>query len=822
MFKNYLKITLRNLYRQKLYALINIFGLTLGLGCCLILSLYIVSEINYDTHFRNYDRIYRLVNDYTFDGQSNRAAMSSPALGQLLLTDYPDDVEAYTRFQRPGGSQNGTVFRHDQDTFYWDDVYLADINVFEMFDHQILYGNPEGALDDGLSVAISETFAETYFGNENPIGEVVSTDTADYAVNLVFADLPENTHMKYDVLISMNRVGTLPESEAQLQRMLGNIGVYTFTLMREGFEASQYETMLDNFVEYRVMGMARQFGLEDNFSARFWAQRMDEMHLDSGYEFNQPTGNAFYIYSFAAVAIFILVIACINYINLATARSMQRSREVGMRKVLGAQRSQLIGQFLGESIFFALIAMVISVVITNALIENRLLGELFGGQIYAANILDPILLLWLLGLSLVVGVLSGLYPAFYLSSVPPVTALSGDSQVKGTTSGRLREVLVFAQFTISIGIIASTLLMSNQMSYVSGLGLGFEKENKILVPLRGADVIESLPVLKNELQTSPNIIAASSTQNLPGSQMGLLGLNLENNNGQMELQSVNVMAVSEDFLATIGVGLLEGRDFSQKFLTDIGTSVLVNQTLVDRMGWDQPIGKRIQSAAGPGLDGRVIGIVEDFNYASLYQEVGPLMMVAPQDDFTDSTQEARALTNRMMVVNVTGENLAETLEFIRSAVQRFDSAHPFEFEFLDDRLNLQYESEQNVLGLIAIFSSICIFVSCLGLFGLASFTTERRTKEIGIRKVLGATESQIIGLLAQKIVILVLIGAVVASVVSFMVINEWLNTFAYRDSISPIVFIVSALMAVVVAITTVALQSWRTVRANPITALRYE
>ncbi|MCG8504931.1 MAG: ABC transporter permease, partial [Sphingomonadales bacterium] len=683
MFKNYLKITLRNLYRQKLYALINIFGLTLGLGCCLILSLYIVSELSYDTHFENHDRIYRFVNDYTFDGQSNVAAMSSAALGQLMLMDYPDDVETYTRFQRPGGSQEGTVFRHDLDVYYWDEVYLADLNVFDVFDHQIIYGNPEGALDDGLSVAVSETFARTYFGDENPIGEVVSTDTADYRINLVFADLPENTHMKYDALISMNRVGSLPENEAQLQRMLGNIGVYTFVLMQEDFDPARLETMLDNFVENRVMGMARQFGLADNFSARFWAQRMDEMHLDSGYEFNQPTGNVFYIYSFAAVAIFILIIACINYVNLATARSMQRSREVGMRKVLGAQRNQLIGQFLGESLFFVLIAMVISVAATYLLIENRLLGELFGGQIYAANVLDPALLVWLIGLGLLVGVLSGLYPAFYLSSVPPVTALSGDSQTKGTASGRLRQVLVFAQFTISIGIIASTLLMSNQMRYISGLGLGFEKENKILVPLRGADLIESLPALRNELLMNPNIIAASSTQNLPGGQMGLLGLNLENNNGQMELQSVNVMAVSEDFLSTIGVSLLEGRDFSQKFLTDIGQSVMVNEALVQRMGWDQPIGKRIQSAAGPGLDGRVIGVVEDFNYASLYQEVGPLMMAAPQDDFSNANQEARALATRTMVVNVSGENLSETLEYIRELMQRFDPAHPFEFEFMD-------------------------------------------------------------------------------------------------------------------------------------------
>ncbi len=822
MFKNYLLITLRNLYRQKLYALINVFGLSLGIGCCLLLSLYILGELSFDRHYARHERIYRVVNDYTFNGVSNQAAMSSQALGELLLMDYPDQVESYVRFQRPGGgSQSSTVFRNGDDIYYWDDVYLASLNVFDVFSHEILYGNPDGALDDGLSVAVSDSFARTYFGDENPIGQTISTDTADYRITLVFADQPDATHMKYDVLISMNRVGNLPENEATLQQMLGSISNYTYLLMREGFNADEFPGMLAAFTRNRVDEMARQFGLEESFSARFWAQPLADTHFETGLEYNQPTGNVFYIYSFAGVAIFILAIACINYVNLATARSMQRAREVGMRKVLGANRNQLIGQFLGESLFFVLLSLLIALGAVYLLVDNQLLGNLLGDQIYDEGLFSLQLLGWLLGLSLLVGILSGLYPAFYLSSVAPVVALSGDSNVGNSASGRLRQVLVFCQFTISIGIIASTLLMANQMRYVSNLSLGFDKENKILVPLRGADLIESLPALRNELATNPGILAVSTTQNIPGGQMGLTGLNIETEQGTLDLHSVNAMAVGEDILPALGLELLEGRDFSQKFLTDVGTSMLVNETLVAQMGWQQAIGKRLE-AVGGGFDGRVIGVVKDFHYASLYQDVGPLIMMAPQQDFSNATAEQRALATRTLVLNVAGENLAQTLGFLRELMQGFDPIHPFEFEFLDEQLDQLYVSEQNVLRLIGVFASICILVSCLGLFGLASFTTERRTKEIGIRKVLGASSVQIISLLSRNIVFLIGIGAVLASLTSFLIVNQWLNTFAYRDSIDPLVFLTAAIAALGVAVTTVALQSLKTVRANPVVALRYQ
>jgi putative ABC transport system permease protein len=464
--------------------------------------------------------------------------------------------------------------------------------------------------------------------------------------------------------------------------------------------------------------------------------------------------------------------------------------------------------------------MLLSLAIVYFLLDLELLGNLFGQEIYTIDLLSPTILAPLLGLSLVVGLAAGLYPAFYLSSVAPVVALSGESLATG--SGRLRQVLVFAQFTISIGIIASTLLMANQMRYVSSMGLGFDKENKIIIPLRGADVIETLPALRSELAANPNILGVTTAINIPGGQTGLGAVNVESEQGTMELRSLNLMNVGEDFYPTMGIELLEGRDFSQKFLTDVGTSLVVNETLVQQMGWSQPIGKRIESAGGPGLDGRVIGVVEDFHYASLYQDVGPLLMVVPVRNLSDAPAEGRALATDNLIVSVANSNLSATLGFISDIMQRFDPSHPFEFSFLENRLNDLYSAEQTVLRLIGIFAGICVFVSCLGLFGLASFTTERRTREIGIRKVLGASTTQIMALLARSIVILVLVGAVVASLASFFIINEWLNTFAYRDSINPVVFLIATLLAVVVAIVTVVLQSYRTVRQNPVVALRHE
>ena len=820
MLMTYLKITLRTLYREKLYALINIFGLTLGLSCCLVLGLYVSGELSYDRHWSNHDKIYRVVNDYTFGGNATSLAWSSQSVGPLLLKDYPDQVESYTRLRPPNGDR-ATVFRKDGTSYYWDKVYLADLNIFDVFDHQIIYGNSEGALDDGFSVAVSASFAQTYFGEANPVGEMISTDTADYRISLVFADLPEHTHLKYDVLISMNRMGAITDNEAQLLQMLGNISDYTYLQMKDGFDPQEFTGMFSRFRSTRVEQLARQFGMQDSLDIRLMAQPIAETHLRGGYDYDQPTGNRFYVMSFIVVATFILIIACINYVNLATARSMKRSREVGMRKVLGAERGQLIVQFLGESLFYVLVSTALTLGFVQLLLNFNLLDNLLGASFFTGSIFEPKLFATIMGSSIVIAIVSGLYPAFYLSSVPPIVALSSESQTSRGTSGRLRQALVFVQFTISICIIASTLLMAKQMRYVSEMSLGFDKEDKLLVPLRGADVIESFRALRNELLMNPNIVDVAMTGNVPGGIMGLSATDMEMESGAMEMQSVALMNVGDNFLSTMGIEVINGRDFSQRLLTDTGNSFVVNRTMVEQMGWSQPIGKQI-GGAGNGMNGRVIGVVDDFHFASAHQAVTPLMMISTRPNFANANAQGRALATQTMVVSVAGGSVSEVLTQVRETMLNFDGSHPFEYEFLDDKLAQLYRSEQSVMTLTSLFSGVCIFISCLGLFGLASFTTERRTKEIGIRKVLGASSAQIIALLARGILVLIGVGAVVGAVISYIIINQWLSGFAYRAGIDPFIFVISAAAALAVAFITVALQSYRTVQANPIEALRYQ
>lgn len=818
MFSTYLKITLRNLSREKLYALINVLGLALGIGCCIVLGLYVANELGYDQHFDDHPNIYRIANEYSFAGNGETAAISSQGLGPLLKLDNPELVESFVRFSTPAGGQK-TVLRNELDTYYWDNTYLVDTNVFEVFNHRILQGSAEGALEDPNAIAVSRRFAQTYFGDENPIGQTVSSDVEQYRIALVFADLPDNTHLKYDVLFSMKLREETPPSPIEYQRSLGNISGFTYVRMRDGFDADDFDRMFSRFSNERIAAMAREFNLD--FVVRYWAQNLADVHLDGGLAFDLPTGNILYIYGFIAVALFILFVACINYVNLATARSMKRSKEVGMRKVLGAERGQLVIQFLSESLFFVLIALVVALAAIYFLIDLNLLDRLLDIEVVLANIFEPQILGALIVLSAAVGLLSGLYPAFYLSSVAPMTALASNSTSSKTGSGKLRQLLVLLQFTISIGIISSTLLMANQMQYIAGLSLGFDKENKLLIPLRGADVIEAVPALRNELAQNPNILGVSTTSNLPGGQSGLLALNFTLDSGETFTFPTSVMQIGEDFLQTLDVPLVEGRRLSQKLLTDIDRSLVVNQALVREMGWSQPIGQPIRGGTG-NVMGRVVGVVEDFHYDSLYEEVGTLVMFATNNDFRDAPANTRALATQTLVLNVSGNELPATLEFLRELMLEFDPSHPFEFEFLDVQLDQLYTSDQNIMRLTGLFSALCVFISCLGLFGLASFTTEQRTKEIGVRKVLGASSLQIILLLAKSILALVLAAAVIASILSFFIVNEWLGSFVYRDAINPLMFIIAAALAMFVAFVTLSLQSYRTASANPVDALRYE
>lgn len=803
MANSELKATLRTFYREKSYALINLLGLSLAIACCLVLGLYLRSELTYDRHHARHKQIFRIANEFTTSGTVDRVALTSISLGPMLKENYPE-IKSYVRLV-PIALQQKVMIRSGDKTLYWQDVYIADENIFDVFSFKTIYGDPRSALKDPASAAVSESFARKYFGDVNPIGKVINVDLGGMSpkkISLVFRDLPENTHMKYNALFRMEG---LPPT-VNPRNMLFGVQNYTYLLMPENYDPKNYKAISESFYSRFMNDTGKAVGI----SWKSWLEPLADIHLYSDLSYDLPTGNRYYVYGFAAVAVFILLVACINYVNLATARAARRAKEIGMRKILGAPRAILILKFLGEAVVFAAVAMVISVGLVEVILRTLPMNELFGKPLSLGLRNEPVLLFWLAGLTISVGLLSGFYPALYLSSISPLSALA-DSH-KGRRGGfRLRELLVLTQFTVSVIVIACTIIMALQMHYISSKPLGFDKRNRVVINLRSAEVIAKYQVMKNELLKNSRILGISAAsamistdQIIPhGAPM------VDNKDGMQERLVIRNLQVTDDFFNVMGMEMASGRDFSKRLLTDFGTSFIVNETMVKARGWENPLGKRIQLNQ---YNGKVIGVVKDFHFRSLHNAMEPLII----------NQLPEAGSQRVMVLKISDKDIPQTLRFLQQKFAEHDPRHAFEYVFLDDAIDRLYMSENRLMKMTGIFSGICIFISCLGLFGLASYSTEQRSKEIGIRKVLGASASQIIVMLAKKILWLVLAGSIVASGIAYYAIGEWMAGFAYRVGIRLWVFLLSAAVVIAVAFITVALQAYKTARRNPAITLRYE
>jgi putative ABC transport system permease protein len=807
--KRYLKITLRQLAREKVYALLNVSGLALGLACCLMLGLYLWSELTYDRHHVNHERIYRIATHIKFaDGRSSDLAITSSPFGPMLAAEHPEYFKSYVRF-RAVARTNPQLLRHEDQSAYWDDVYLADENVFDVFTHEIVYGDPRTALTQPDSIAISRRMAQRYFGAENPIGRILTTDGGrSLSVRLVFEELPENSHLRYDALAAYKGAGAgVPTDFTERLQRLVNLGdfEYTYVVLADGADPREYARLSEAFND-KYTAIALQAAKLEMSS---WIEPLADIHLGSDLEYDQPHGNRMYLYAFAAVAALILGLACINYVNLATARAIQRTRAIGLRKILGAGRGSLIAQSLGESVVFALLATVLGVIVVEVMLSLPAVSALFGKTLTLDLFGRPLLALGVLAFGLCVGLAAGIYPAVYLSSFLPLTALAGRYRPGGL---RLREALVFTQFAISIGVIACTLLMGQQMHFIANKGLGFDKENRVLLTLRDRSLVERESLIANELEKRAGVLGVATSATIMGRDMPHVTGKAENDEGVMTDLGFSLFPIGDNFIEVMGIELVKGRDFSRRLLTDVGASYIVNETFVRTMGWDEPIGKRIGIGAAGMFAGPVIGVVRDFNYKSLRTNIEPFVMVRNNSDSGE----------RLMVVSVAPEGIRETLQSIQALFAELDPVHPFEYTFLDQDLDRLYVSEERLMRLTGIFAAICILVACLGLFGLAASATEQRTKEIGIRKVLGASTLTIILLLARRVLVLIAAGAAIASIVAWLAMQEWLSGFAYRVSLNPAYLLLAALGAGSVALLTIALQSWRTAHGDPIEALRYE
>lgn len=820
LFANYVRIGLRSLVKDRAYSAINIAGLSIGIACCLILGLYLYNALNYDAYHDKQDRLYRVVNELTINGKTDFAAISSRELAPLLAEQYPE-VEQAMRLAEVPFAQSQLRDSANQ-AYYWQNLYYANPAILSMLSHNVLYGDPSTALVDPSSMAVSESFARRYFGERNPVGETLTTDSDSFRIDLVFADQPENTHLKYDALISYNH---LPKLEgAQRREALWNIGVYTYVLMKKGFDPTNFETISNSFFDNNMRAMAEQLNI--NASVRFVFEPIADVHLYSTTAYDLPRGNIFYVYAFGAIAIFVLAVACINYMNLATARSTRRAKEVGMRKVLGASRGQLVAQFTGESIFYALISLFLALILCWLVIQLTPIATLLDTPLQMGKLMSPSVFSVLIVSAVLIGIVSGVYPAMYLSSIPPVAAFRG-LQGTGRGGSGIRQALVLMQFVISVSVIACTLLMLTQMRFVQDKALGFERDNRLIVRVAGADQAMRLPTFMEELRRLPEVIAVAETNHVPGQTVSLNALNVEDDLGVMQQTSVNTMEVRPGVIDALGMNLLQGRDFDRNRENDHGRTVIVNESMVKAMGWQNPLGKRFQGfdtgEEPPMME--VIGVVQDFHFEGLQHAIVPVAMLYWEPDWSEMSAERRSSYSEQMIINVQSSALPGFIRTLEQRWAQFDPEHSLDVTFLDATLNELYGSESRLMQLVAIFAGLCVFISCLGLFGLSAFNTAQRTKEIGIRKVLGASTGGIILLLFRNILGLVAIAAAIASVFSFWAVGRWLETFYYRiELLGPnlILFAVAALLAIVVAFVTMALQSFKTAQASPILALRHE
>ncbi len=809
--------TFHMLLKHKFYTLLNVFGLSIGLSVAIIILLYVQNDLSYDKHHEKHAQIYRMESQFKLRGKDDHYALTPQTLAEMMKDEFPE-IQAYTRF-RVAGRQ---LFRVGDRQIYQENLYFADSSVFNVFTHEFLKGNPKTALKEPQSIVLTASAAKKIFGNEDPLGQILKTDNNSFGVTGIIKDLPKNLHLTYEGLISLTGQPSL--NAQQKARRLWNVLLYSYVLLPQNFDAKILEDKFQQFFDKHMAPMAIQLKLEDSdFKPKFVP--LADVHFNSQVLYDLPTGNKAYTKSFAAIGIFILILASINYMNLATARGTNRSKEVGVRKVLGSSKSKLRGQFLTESLIITFLSLMLAILIVSITLKGTSLNDLVGKNLELDFIHNQWLLFGSLGVTLIIGLLSGIYPAFYLSSISVLIAMKG-SMKTGPKSLFLRKFLVGFQFFISIGVVISTLLMGDQMNFMRDKDLGFTKDNMVIIQTKDTTNRNRMELTKSELLRNSNIIgvtAAFGISNQGNIGNNLLGagrrlLNVEQEDSTLTQDTYNLLNVGKGFIETMGMEIVAGRDFNENMPTDISGGVIVNQAVVDKLGWTNPIGK-VVSLMGVKTPTRVIGVVKDFNVHSLHEKIEPTAIYRYRIPRT-----ARFALPAFVIHGRNGK-LKETLEFLEEKFSTLDPNHPFEYQLLDRKAEMLYKADQNQSKLLGSLSFICILISCLGLLGLSSYTTSVRIKEIGVRKVLGASIPQLVYLIFKEIMILVIFGFLVATPIAYFFVENWLNAFAYRMPLQTVIIAAAAIagiLALAIAFFTVSFHSLKAAQQNPVKALRYE
>jgi len=818
MLKNYFISAYRSIVKNKFYSILNIFGPAIGITCAILILLYVQEELTFDKHYKNYDRIYRLESDFNISGKATLAALVPIPMAPTLKDEYPE-IKEIARFA--GFGITDILFQYKDLKFFEDKIYFADSTVFKVLDYKFILGSPDNALNEPNSIVITESFASKYFGKENPMGEVLTTSNfGNCSVTGVIEDVPANSHLRFDCLLSMGTIAELAGVDNFNSRSVPsfwNISTFGFILLDDN---AKIEDLLGKFPGFYDKYMS-SLGKQINATFRLMATRIDKVHFGSKLEFDLPVGNMNYIVIFSLVGVFMLLIASLNYMNMATARSTNRSKEVGLRKVIGAGKGTLIRQFISESMVLVIIALIIAFIATMFILPS--FNVLTDKVLKIGNLFEPVTFLLIILIALFVGLISGSYPALYLSSFSPVDVLKSNVNPH-QGKGLLRKILVVFQFAISGTLIIGTMIVSGQQRYIRNKDLGLNKENVMIIPVRDTAFINhKMQSFKDELLKLTDVQGVSSAALVPPLMASKVVFQIEKDSSMVEL-ATSFSIVDHEFIDVMQMKILEGRNFEKSRTSDLTQAFVVNEAAVKAFGWgNNALGKRIRFGINPNTgvaqrDGVVIGVVKDFHFTSIHNAIEPFIFVVSNNPLT------------YFYVRINNSNTLASIENVKKVQQDLGNTLPFNYFFFADKLDEMYTAENKLNALFNIFSLLTIFIACLGLLGLTSYVTEQRSRETGLRKIMGARVDQVVWLLNKDFLVLVLISNLISWPVAYYLMDKWILGFAYRMDfgLSPFVlatvvpFIVSLLITLTVAFITISSLSLKAARANPINTVSRE
>jgi len=810
MFKNFFISILRTFIRNKFHTTLNVIGLSVGLICTILILLFVQDELSYDKYNVNYERIVRLGSDFTLNGKRDRVATSALPFGPTFKEEFPE-VEEFVRFLGSGRQQ----FKYGDKVFYEEKIAYVDSSVFKVFSFDLIKGDSEKALTEPNAIVLNETLANKYFGESNPIGKILIVGKDNpYIVTGVMKDLPLSSHFRYNAFYSMKTLEKLRGTEefnSTKPIAFWSFSNYTFLLLKEHVDS---EVLMDKFPLYYEKHM-KALGDQLGVTYRLIVQKLTDIHLHSDLQWDSPTGNVKYIYILSIIAIFILSIASINYMNMTTARSIKRAKEVGIRKVVGAYRESLIRQFLMESLAVTFFALCIALIVVELILP--IFNALVNKNLVLSFSSTPDILLYSIVIALLLGLISGSYPAFYLSSFNPAVILKGTLH-KGKSSGFFRKILVILQFSVSAIMISGTIIVAAQFVYLNNKDMGFNRKDILVSVVRDSVLRTRIASLKHELKKNPNVLSVATSSGLIGFG-GSKTVHLFEGEQGMEQYALNFNIVDFDYIDLMEMKMIQGRKFSREFGSDTSSAFIINQAAARKFNWNEnAIGKKIQfgvkieGSKGDVRPGKVIGVLSDFNYQTLENKIEPINLLVSEDP----------QMRRILHIKLNPNNRSETIAYIKKVWDKFCPDMSFSYFFLDDRMKENYQSEERLLWVFSLFSFISILIASLGLFGLASFMTEQRTKEIGIRKVLGSSSGSLVYLLTREFLQLILIANLLSIPLSYWALQSWLSDFSYRVNIGMWIFLLTVLCSLFIGLATVSWQSYRAASSDPANALKYE